>query len=169
MPQPIIWNDKCYVDYYGELQLKSRFQLDLYVRGLNCIPKVFLNEDEPLGKEYKAGVLQVDKGRYFDVENRIKKCFQHPDYSAKKIQYIYKTLNQLKIENELIENTYSLMGTSINHPEGVRLLITLRKSRAEPNLFEFCRDVATFRRYYINHQIFFKIFFITFRNKMLYP
>ena len=25
------------------------------------------------------------------------------------------------------------------------------------------------RRYYINHQIFFKIFFITFRNKMLYP
>lgn len=24
-------------------------------------------------------------------------------------------------------------------------------------------------RYYINHQIFFKLFFITFRNKMLYP
>lgn len=103
MPQPIIWNNKCYVDYYGELQLKSRFQLDLYVRGLNCIPKVFLDEDEPFGKEYKAGVLLVDKDRYFDIENRIKECFQHLDYSAKKIQYIYKLLKQLETENVAIE------------------------------------------------------------------
>ena len=39
-----------------------------------------------------------------------------------------------------------LMGTSINHLEKVRLLITLRRSRAELNLFELCRDVATSRR-----------------------
>ena len=31
------------------------------------------------------------------------------------------------------------MGTSINHLGEVRLLITLRRSRAEPNLFGLCR------------------------------
>ena len=40
-------------------------------------------------------------------------------------------------QNELIENTYSLMGTSINHPEGVRLLITRYKPKAQ------CRDTQT--------------------------
>lgn len=92
MPQPIIWNNKCYVDFYGELRLKSRFQLDLYVRGLNNIPRVFLDDNEPYGKEYKTGVLLVDKDRYFDVENRIKKNFQTLDYGARKIQRVYELL-----------------------------------------------------------------------------
>ena len=43
-------------------------------------------------------------------------------------------------------NLFELCRDAATSRREVRPLITLRKSRAEPNLFELCRDAATSRR-----------------------
>ena len=103
MPKPIVWNNKCYIDFMGELGLKSILQLDLYVEGMNRIRKNFLNDKNDLGIRFREGVLVVDKKLYFDTEKQIKERFQDINYSSKYIGKIYGGLEKLKENNNVFE------------------------------------------------------------------
>lgn len=104
MPKPIIWNDKCYIDFQCELQVKSRFLLDLYAMGLNRIAYNFLGDKKSLGKVKSNGVLVCDKDRYFSIEEHIKNRFQDISYSSKFIKNMYGLLDDFNKLNYWFED-----------------------------------------------------------------
>ena len=103
MPKPMIWNGKCYIDYYAELELKSKFQLELYTMSHNSLIRRYLNRDEPLGEILKEGVLVVEKDRYFETENQIRQNFQDIKYSISFMKNMYAKLSKFKEETILFE------------------------------------------------------------------
>lgn len=103
MPVPIIWKDKCFIDFKCELQLKSRLQLDLYTEGLNRTPQLILKEKDPWGVIIKNGVLVVDKNNYIDIEKEIKKKFQDIEFSSNFVKGMYLKLDELSKTNQFFE------------------------------------------------------------------
>ncbi len=104
MPKPIIWNGKCYIDYYAELELKSKFQLELYTLSHNNLLRKYLNRDESFGEIIKDGVLVVERARYFEVENQIRHNFQDIKYSINFMKHMYEKLSRFREETINFEN-----------------------------------------------------------------
>lgn len=104
MPKPIIWNGKCYIDYYAELELKSKFQLELYTMSHNNLLRKYLNRDESFGEIIKDGVLVVERARYFDVENQVRHNFQDIKYSIHFVKHMYEKLSRFRAETINFEN-----------------------------------------------------------------
>lgn len=103
MPKPIVWCDKCYIDYDCELQLKSILQLNLYANGLNNIPEIFMNEPYKLGYIKAPGIVVADRVLYDDTELKIKNAFQLMETSQRYSRMMYSILDKVKRLNIEIE------------------------------------------------------------------
>ncbi|MEG0793502.1 MAG: hypothetical protein RSD97_08935 [Lachnospiraceae bacterium] len=104
MPKPIVWNEKCYIDYACELQLQSRLQLNLYAYGLNNIPKIFLNESYNLGYLKSPGVVVADRKIYEKIEQNIRNAFQLVETSKRYTRMMYGCLENIRTLNNATEN-----------------------------------------------------------------
>jgi hypothetical protein len=114
MPVPIIWNNKCVLDFECELRLKSRFQIDLYTEGLNRVPKVYLNETFLWGETIKNGVLVIDKNTYFSKEQAVKDMFQNIECSGKFVKWMYYCFGDFEKECMNFEDKLSNKSVSLN-------------------------------------------------------
>lgn len=57
---------------FEKRNMSSRLISQLYAAGVNYVPKIFLDQDEPYGKQISEFEIQISKERFFDVHYRIR-------------------------------------------------------------------------------------------------
>ncbi len=73
--------------------MRSRLISQLYTAGVNYVPNIFLNQEEPYGKQISEFEVLISKERFFDVHYRIRDGIK----------------NDLEFKRMITRNTYQVM------------------------------------------------------------